>query len=397
MPSPEGIRRIVELLRRDPSVGLVVPSASLHGPETWGSNQALVEALAARIPFAFDPDALRYPAGSMYWARPWVLRRLADLQLGHEHFEPEASHVDGSTAHALERFVGVSAQASGLDVVDVADVSSRLQRRRRAADPATEGSRLLPAAVPSDPRERRLVGNRVHRLGERRSGTARLRGTSAAGGAWRARPVRPVEYRGDAPPVVPGQGVRRRRIRHVPLLVRREEAPRHAVAQPTRRSDDRLPVRALLGERELDATLGRPRLRRSDPSELQRGLGRPVLRRHRPGAQRPALHHRRRAASARPLSHRPDQGRPRGDRTMEGARAGRRTRRPPRARGRSRPAFRGTAPRRRGRHRRPRPVPAAHRDRAPVGQERSPPAYLAPTRATSTPTTRRSTAPISRR
>ena len=131
MPSPEGIRRIVELLRRDPAVGLVVPSASLHGAETWGSNQVLVEALAARIPFAFDPDALRYPAGSMYWARPWVLRRLADLQLGHEHFEPEASHVDGSTAHALERFVGVSAQASGLDVVDVADVSSRLQRRRR--------------------------------------------------------------------------------------------------------------------------------------------------------------------------------------------------------------------------------------------------------------------------
>ena len=63
MPSPEGIRRFVELLRRDRSVGLVVPSGSLHGPETWGSNQVLVEALAARIPFAFDPDVLRYPPG----------------------------------------------------------------------------------------------------------------------------------------------------------------------------------------------------------------------------------------------------------------------------------------------------------------------------------------------
>ncbi len=305
----------------------------------------------------------------MYWARPWVLRRLADLQLGHEHFEPEASHVDGSTAHALERFVGVSSTGSGLDVVDVADVSSRLQRRRRRAGPEAEGSRFLPAAVPSDSRERRMVGNRVHRLGERRPGTARLRGTSAAGGAWRARPVRPVEYRGDAPPGVPRRGVRRRRIRRVRLLVRWAEAPRNAVAQPTRRSDDRLPVRALLGERELDATLGRPRLRRSDPSELPRGVGRPVLRRHRPGAPRPALHHRRRAASARRLSHRSDRGRSRGDRTMEGACAGRRARRPPRPRGRSRPAFRGTAPRRRGRHRRARPVPAAHGDRPPVGQE----------------------------
>ncbi len=131
LPSPEGIRRIVELLRRDDSVGLVVPSGSLHGPETWGSNQVLVEALAARVPFAFDPDQLRYPAGSMYWARPWVLRRLADLELGREHFESEAGHVDGSTAHALERFVGVVAQASGLDLVDADEVASRLHRARR--------------------------------------------------------------------------------------------------------------------------------------------------------------------------------------------------------------------------------------------------------------------------
>ena len=63
MPSPEGIRRIVELLRRDRSVGLVVPTGHVGGPESWGSNQVLVEALAARIPFAFEPDLLRYPCG----------------------------------------------------------------------------------------------------------------------------------------------------------------------------------------------------------------------------------------------------------------------------------------------------------------------------------------------
>lgn len=131
MPSPEGIRRILELLRRDDSVGLVVPNGHVHGTETWGSNQTLVEALAARIPFAFDPESLRYPAGSMYWARPWVLGRLADLGLGAEHFEPEAGQVDGSTAHALERYVGVAAQASGLDVVDSDDIAPRLHRARR--------------------------------------------------------------------------------------------------------------------------------------------------------------------------------------------------------------------------------------------------------------------------
>jgi lipopolysaccharide biosynthesis protein len=113
-------------------VGIVAPSGHVRGPETWGSDRELVEALAARFPFGFDPDALRYPAGSMYWVRPWVLQRLADLRLTAEHFEPEADHLDGSTAHALERFVGVLATASGLDIVESEDVPSRLHRARRA-------------------------------------------------------------------------------------------------------------------------------------------------------------------------------------------------------------------------------------------------------------------------
>ncbi|HZT53654.1 MAG TPA: glycoside hydrolase family 99-like domain-containing protein [Gaiellaceae bacterium] len=131
LPSPEGVRRILDLLRCDRSVGLVVPTDHAFGAETWGSNRELVEALAARIPFAFDPEALRYPAGSMYWARPWLLQRLADLRLGPEHFEPEASQIDGSTAHALERFVGVAAQVSGLEIVEGDEVAARLRRARR--------------------------------------------------------------------------------------------------------------------------------------------------------------------------------------------------------------------------------------------------------------------------
>jgi len=131
LESPESIRRIIELFRRDRHVGIVVPGGHLKGPETWGSDQELVEALASRVPFAFDPDALRYPAGSMYWANPWLLQRLADLDLTTEHFEPEADHLDGSTAHAIERFIGVLATASGLDQVETDDVPSRLHRARK--------------------------------------------------------------------------------------------------------------------------------------------------------------------------------------------------------------------------------------------------------------------------
>ena len=117
-----------------------MPTGHIKGPETWGSDQELVEALAARFPFAFDPDALRYPAGSMYWAQPWLLQRLADLELGSEHFEPEADHLDGSTAHAIERFVGVLATAAGLDQVEADDIPSRLHRARRRGTPRLASS-----------------------------------------------------------------------------------------------------------------------------------------------------------------------------------------------------------------------------------------------------------------
>jgi lipopolysaccharide biosynthesis protein len=133
LPSPEGVQRILELLRTDRGVGMVVPGGSLKGAETWGSDRELVEALAARIPLAFDPDQLEYSAGSMYWIKPWVLQRLSDLRLDREHFESEANHLDGSTAHALERFIGIVAKQSGLEMVETDDVPSRLHRARRRA------------------------------------------------------------------------------------------------------------------------------------------------------------------------------------------------------------------------------------------------------------------------
>ncbi|MDX6216406.1 MAG: hypothetical protein QOG99_1990, partial [Frankiales bacterium] len=138
LESPESVRRTLALLRTDRDVGIVAPTGHLRGPETWGSDLELVQALSARYPFAFDPDHLLYPAGSMYWCKAWVLQRLADMQLTTSHFAPEADHLDGSTAHALERFVGVLSTVAGLDQVELADVPSRLHKARRhmAASPA---------------------------------------------------------------------------------------------------------------------------------------------------------------------------------------------------------------------------------------------------------------------
>jgi len=125
--SPDAIRRIVDLLSLNRSIGVVIPTGHLVGTEHWGSDLGIVEALAARLPMAFDPDELRFVQGSMFWCRPWLLERLADLNLEWDDFEVEGGQYDGTTAHALERMVGVMCQVAGLDVVEVMDIPRRVR------------------------------------------------------------------------------------------------------------------------------------------------------------------------------------------------------------------------------------------------------------------------------
>ncbi|HAN70620.1 MAG TPA: hypothetical protein DCQ36_03395 [Actinobacteria bacterium] len=129
--SPAQIRKTIDLLQEDRSVGLVVPTGHVAGTEHWGSNQGIVEALAYRLPMAFDPDLLKFPAGSMFWCRPWLLERLADLDINDEHFEPEAGQYDATTAHALERLIGIFSQVGGMDIVESMAVSRRLRDYRK--------------------------------------------------------------------------------------------------------------------------------------------------------------------------------------------------------------------------------------------------------------------------
>ena len=131
LESPDQIQRIIDLLQEDRSVGLVVPTGHVSGTEHWGSNQGIIEALAYRLPMAFDPDELRFPAGSMFWCRPWLLERIADLDIGDEHFEPEAGQYDATTAHALERLMGIYSTVGGMDIVEAMDVKQRLTAYRK--------------------------------------------------------------------------------------------------------------------------------------------------------------------------------------------------------------------------------------------------------------------------
>lgn len=124
--APDRIAGVIELMSTDRRIGIVAPARNVLGREFLGPNRSRVESLARQGGRTFDPDRLWFPAGSMFWARPEVLVPLADLGLGPDDFGPETGAVDGTLAHALERYLGVLAAAQGLAVIETPDVDRLL-------------------------------------------------------------------------------------------------------------------------------------------------------------------------------------------------------------------------------------------------------------------------------
>jgi lipopolysaccharide biosynthesis protein len=124
------IEGILGLMVADRRIGMVAPARNVLGREFLGPNRPQVEALARRGGRAFDPDRLWFPAGSMFWTRPEVLLPLADLGLIAEDFGPETGAVDGTLAHAVERYLGVLAESQGLAVIESPDVDRLLGAER---------------------------------------------------------------------------------------------------------------------------------------------------------------------------------------------------------------------------------------------------------------------------
>ena len=112
----------------------------------------------------------------------------------------------------------------------------RACRLRRGPTPllgsmsAHGGTRALPAPVPSDPRERRLVGHRLHRVGQRHPGPPPVPGPRPAPPARRPRLHRPAGARDPRRPGRPGPAPRRHRLLLLALLVRRAPPARAAAS-----------------------------------------------------------------------------------------------------------------------------------------------------------------------
>ena len=92
------------------------------GNRWWGSNRDAAAKLLRRVELRLTDRELRFPAGSIYWIKPHLLSMLRALDLTREDFTNEACQVDGTTAHAVERSIGVIADAGSYRMSQTTDL-----------------------------------------------------------------------------------------------------------------------------------------------------------------------------------------------------------------------------------------------------------------------------------
>ncbi|WP_045760998.1 glycoside hydrolase family 99-like domain-containing protein [Xanthomonas albilineans] len=124
-PPDDGPETCIRKFLEQPDLGLLAPRGHLLPLETYlGSNADELDFLAARLGIATRGEDLRFPAGTMFWARLQALRPVLDAHLSPDDFQPEQAQTDGTLAHALERAFGAVVRHAGYRLAE-ADTGGR--------------------------------------------------------------------------------------------------------------------------------------------------------------------------------------------------------------------------------------------------------------------------------
>ncbi|AYF34586.1 rhamnan synthesis F family protein [Vreelandella alkaliphila] len=86
----------------------------------WGSNEENVKSLCFKAGYNFsNVDDYEFIAGTMFYANVNFFKKIIDMKLGVEDFEEEAGQLDGTLAHAIERFFGVLSKKLGMKMKEL--------------------------------------------------------------------------------------------------------------------------------------------------------------------------------------------------------------------------------------------------------------------------------------
>ena len=151
--SSANVEHILSAFAERPELGVLTSDGSVLGPEYWGDNQLTTHTLMRRMELGFDESQLRFPAGSMYWIRGFLLQGLRALNLSAADFEKEAGQVNSTTAHALERMVGLLTAEAGQTVEEAGPAlamapASESWHRFGAESGRSPRARVLPFYLP---------------------------------------------------------------------------------------------------------------------------------------------------------------------------------------------------------------------------------------------------------
>ncbi|MGO1943988.1 MAG: glycoside hydrolase family 99-like domain-containing protein [Ancrocorticia sp.] len=122
--SPERVRQILNEFAGDSSLGMMTAEGSIVDKEFWGGDQRIATQLMKRIEMGIDPDQLHFASGSMYWTRGFIIQGLRAFNLQPADFDEEAGQVDATTAHAIERILGIVTEEAGLHLEDVTSLTT---------------------------------------------------------------------------------------------------------------------------------------------------------------------------------------------------------------------------------------------------------------------------------
>jgi lipopolysaccharide biosynthesis protein len=112
------VARILNSFATSSRLGLVTADGSVLGPRFWGDNQAVTASLLRRLELDLREKELKFAAGSMYWIRGFLLQGLRALNLSSMDFEPEDGQVNATTAHAIERLIGLVTVEAGCTLAE---------------------------------------------------------------------------------------------------------------------------------------------------------------------------------------------------------------------------------------------------------------------------------------
>jgi lipopolysaccharide biosynthesis protein len=116
--STEQIEKILGKLSQ-PEIGMICPNGSLLSTREYiGGNQDLLITLAHLLHLSYSGEYFNFSGGSMFWCKPEAIVRICDLNLMATDFPEEKGQIDGTIAHAIERFLGFLVMSNQLKLVD---------------------------------------------------------------------------------------------------------------------------------------------------------------------------------------------------------------------------------------------------------------------------------------